>query len=94
VLHLLGPPGTGKSHLACALAVEAVKSGRSVYFSTLADIVASLIKAEREGQLRERIRFLARAALLVVDEIEYHPVTPAAAICSSSWSMPDTRGAP
>jgi DNA replication protein DnaC len=54
VLHLLGPPGTGKSHLACALAVEAVKSGRSVYFSTLADIVASLIKAEREGQLRER----------------------------------------
>ena len=30
VLHLLGPPGTGKSHLDCALAVEAVKSGRSV----------------------------------------------------------------
>jgi DNA replication protein DnaC len=76
VLHLLGPPGTGKSHLACALAVEAVKAGRSVYFSTLADIVASLVKAEREGQLRERIRFLARAALLVVDEIGYLPVTP------------------
>ena len=75
VLHLL-PPGTGKSHLACALAVEAVKAGRSVYFSTLADIVASLVKAEREGQLRERIRFLARAALLVVDEIGYLPVTP------------------
>jgi DNA replication protein DnaC len=52
--------------LACALAVEAAKAGRSVYFSTLADIVASLVKAEREGQLRERIRFLARAALLVV----------------------------
>ena len=76
VLHLLGPPGTGKSHLACALAVEAVKAGRSVYFSSLADIVASLVKAEREGQLRERIRFLARAALLVVDEIGYLPVTP------------------
>ena len=60
----------------CALAVEAVKAGRSVYFSTLADIVASLVKAEREGQLRERIRFLARAALLVVDEIGYLPVTP------------------
>ena len=62
--------------MACALAVEAVKAGRSVYFSTLADIVASLVKAEREGQLRERIRFLARAALLVVDEIGYLPVTP------------------
>ena len=54
VVHLLGPPGTGKSHLAVALGVEAVKAGRSVYFSTLADIIASLAKAEREGRLREK----------------------------------------
>lgn len=76
VVHVLGPPGTGKSHLAVALGVEAVKAGRSVYFSTLADIVASLAKAEREGCLRERIRWLARAALLIVDEIGYLPVIP------------------
>ena len=56
VVHLLGPPGTGKSHLAIALGVEAVRAGRSVYFSLLADIVASLARAEREGTLRERIR--------------------------------------
>jgi DNA replication protein DnaC len=73
-VHLLGPPGTGKSHL--ALAVEAVKAGKSVYFATLAEIIATLAKAEREGQLRERIRLLSRAALLVVDEIGYLPVTP------------------
>ena len=41
VVHLLGPPGTGKSHLATALAVEAVKAGHSVVFSTLADLIAS-----------------------------------------------------
>lgn len=76
VLHVLGPPGTGKSHLAVALGVEAVKAGRSVYFSTLADIIASLAKAEREGCLRERIRWLARSALLIVDEIGYLPVVP------------------
>jgi len=35
VVHFLGPPGTGKSHLAVALGVEAVKAGRSVYFTTL-----------------------------------------------------------
>jgi DNA replication protein DnaC len=76
VVHLLGQPGCGKTHLALALAVEAVKAGRSVYFATLADIVGSLAKAEREGTLRERIRFLCRPQLLVVDEIGYLPVIP------------------
>jgi DNA replication protein DnaC len=75
VIHFLGPPGTGKTHLASALAIEAVKVGRSVYFSTLADIVASLAKAERDGMLRERIRYLCRPALLIVDEIGYLPIT-------------------
>ncbi len=76
VIHFLGPPGTGKSHLAVALGIEAVKAGRSVYFATLADIVSVLAKAEREGQLRERIRFFCRASLLIVDEIGYLPVIP------------------
>lgn len=73
-VHLLGPPGTGKSHLAVALGVEAIKAGKSVYFSTLADIVSSLQKAQRESRLRERLAFLARASLLIVDEIGYLPV--------------------
>jgi DNA replication protein DnaC len=74
VVHFLGPPGTGKSHLAVAIGVEAIKAGRSVYFTTLSDIVGALAKAEREGQLRERIRWFCRAALLIVDEIGYLPV--------------------
>jgi DNA replication protein DnaC len=76
VLHFLGQPGCGKTHLAIALGVEAVKAGRSVYFATLADIVGSLAKAEREGNLRERLRFLCRPQLLIVDEIGYLPVIP------------------
>jgi len=45
-----------------------------VAFSTLADLIAGLARAEREGTLRERIRYLCRPALLVVDEIGYLPV--------------------
>jgi len=74
-LHLVGPPGTGKSHLSVALGVEAIKAGRSVYFTTLADLVGALAKAEREGSLRDKIRFLCRFALLIVDEIGYLPIT-------------------
>ncbi len=68
-----------KTHLALALGVEAVKVGKSVFFATLGELVASLAKAEREGQLTQRIRFLTRNALLIIDEIGYLPITPGGA---------------
>lgn len=64
---MLEPPGTGKSHLALALGIEAVKAGHSVHFSTLAELIASLTRAEREQALRDRVRYLSRHSLLIVD---------------------------
>lgn len=74
IVHFLGPPGTGKSHLALALGLEAVRAGKSVFFTTLGELVTSLAKAERAGLLKERIRFFTRNALLIIDEIGYLPL--------------------
>jgi IstB-like ATP binding protein len=50
--------GHRQGHLAIALGVAAVRPGRSVYFAPLADFIDSLAPADREGRLRERIRYL------------------------------------
>ena len=63
-MHLLGPPGTGKTHLAIALGVEAVKAGKSVYFATLAELVDSMRRPSARASSRERVRYLSRHSLL------------------------------
>ncbi len=72
---LLGPAGVGKSHLAISLAVTAAEKGKRIYFSTLSDLVLSLVEAEKQGRLRERLTVLRNPSLLIVDEIGYLPVT-------------------
>lgn len=61
--------------MATAIGVAAVGAGKSVYRTTLADLVAALSQAEREGRVAEKIRFYARESLLIVDEIGYLPIT-------------------
>jgi DNA replication protein DnaC len=72
----LGPAGEGKTHLAVSLAITAAERGRRVYYGTLADLVLSLVEAEHQGKLQERLAFLRQPFLLIVDEIGYLPVTP------------------
>ena len=93
VVHFIGQSGAGKTHLASALGVEAIRAGRSVYFP-VADIIDSLAKADRERRLRDRIRYLCRAQLLIIDEIGYLPFAPPPATCSSNWSTHATSAAP
>jgi DNA replication protein DnaC len=54
---LLGPPGTGKTHLAIALAIRACLSGQRVLFATETEWVARLADGQRQGRLAEELAF-------------------------------------
>jgi DNA replication protein DnaC len=76
---MLGPPGTGKTHLAIALGIRACLAGHRVAFATATDWVARLGEAKRQGNLEAELRRLGFIPLIVVDEVGYIPFDPEAA---------------
>jgi len=75
----LGPPGTGKSHLATGLAIRACQAGHRVLFATASQWVDRLAEAHHGGRLQVELVRLGRYPLLVVDEVGYIPFEPEAA---------------
>ena len=72
-LILAGPIGTGKTHLAIALGVEATKQKRRVLFTRAADLVRQLLEARDARELTRLQQRLLRVDVLIVDEVGFVP---------------------
>jgi DNA replication protein DnaC len=68
---ILGPPGVGKTHLAVGLAMEALRAGYLVRYTTLDDVVRELRQADQLGTLRNKLAHYQRPHVLIVDEVGY-----------------------
>lgn len=78
-LAVTGPSGTGKTHLVEALAHTAIDTGRRVAWFTLESLTAALGRAAADGSTARAITKIARADLIVVDDIGMLPTGQAAA---------------
>jgi DNA replication protein DnaC len=76
---LLGPPGTGKTHLGIALAIKAAEASYPVAFDSATRWIERLADAHSQGRLEVELRKLNRYRLLVIDEVGYLPFDAAAA---------------
>jgi DNA replication protein DnaC len=75
----LGPPGTGKTHLAVGLSMRACQAGHRVLFATAAEWVDRLAEAHNTGRLHAELTRLGRYPLIVIDEVGYIPFEAEAA---------------
>jgi DNA replication protein DnaC len=70
-LLVFGKPGSGKTHLLCALGDQLARQGRSVCFSTCQMLVQELLRAKRDLRLERLIKKLHKFEALIIDDLGY-----------------------
>lgn len=68
---IFGNPGSGKTHVACAVGQELIRSGRRVMFATCGLMVQDLLAAKRDLKLRGFLKKISRYEVLILDDIGY-----------------------
>lgn len=68
---VFGNPGSGKTHLACALGQELIQEDKRIYFSTCALLLQELLLAKQELRLPKLLKKLNRFDAIIIDDIGY-----------------------
>ncbi len=68
---IFGNPGSGKTHVACAIGQEMIHAGRRVMFTTCGLIVQDLLAAKRDLKLRGFLKQICRYQVMILDDIGY-----------------------
>lgn len=74
-LIFLGPPGVGKTHLAVALGMEAVKKGYKVSFTGIEDLMKHLKLETTSTRSRQKVKRIMASDMVVIDEIGFVPIS-------------------
>lgn len=83
-LCLIGPAGTGKSHMLVGLGIAAVEAGKRVRYFTAPDLIENLYRGLADNTVSKQINSLLRADLVIVDELGFAPLDP---MGSSPYSL-------
>ena len=70
-----GPPGLGKTMIACGLGLQAINAGYTVCFEKMVNLIKILDTAELERTAGFRLKNLKKAQMVIIDEIGYTPIT-------------------
>jgi DNA replication protein DnaC len=76
---LLGPPGTGKSHLVQAIGNAAIAQGHQIYFREAHTLIEELMDATLDERRKKHMADLERVELLIIDDLGMRKLPPTAA---------------
>lgn len=68
---IFGNPGSGKTHVACAIGQEMIRAGRKVVFTSCGLLVQDLLAAKRDLKLRGFLKKISRYQVVILDDIGY-----------------------
>ena len=70
----MGSPGTGKTHLATSLGIEAAGNRISTYFINFSELMEKFKQASKENRVESVVKHYLKYTVLIIDEIGYLPV--------------------